>query len=106
MRDHGRVSRAANLVPTGAELRPEGAEVVELAVEDRDDVAALVRDRLRARREIDDPEALMAEHEWTERLGAPLVRPAMAEPRPHRVDERERRRASRCIEPADPTHTH
>ena len=46
VRDQRRVARAADLVALRLELGPQLAEVVELAVEDRDDVAALALDRL------------------------------------------------------------
>ena len=48
--------------PVASSSRAQLAEVVELAVEDRDDVAALALDRLVAGLQIDDREAPVAEH--------------------------------------------
>ena len=50
------VADAAKRVALRLELGAELAVVVELAVDDRDDVAALVRDRLVAGLEVDDRE--------------------------------------------------
>ena len=70
------------------QLRPELAEVVELAVEDGDDVAGLVRDRLAAGGEVDHLEPAVSEHATAERVDRTLVRPAMDERGVHPLDER------------------
>jgi hypothetical protein len=70
-------------------------EVVELAVEDRDDVAGLVRHRLEAQLRVDDAQALVTQHAYAELLRAALVRPAMRDARAHVVDERRLRGARR-----------
>ena len=62
MRDDGRVAGAADLVAALAELLAQLEEVVDLAVEDADDVAGLVLDRLAAGDEVDDLQPPVAEH--------------------------------------------
>ncbi len=104
MRDHGRVAASADLVPLLRELAPQLLEVVELAVEDGDDVAALVRHGLIAELGIDHLQPLVAENARAERVGRALVGAAMPDARAHRVDERGRRGAGRRIESADPAH--
>ena len=74
-------------VPALAELSPELVEVVQLAVEDRDDVAGLVRHRLVAGLEVDDLEAPMAEHATPERGDAAVVGTAVDERRVHARDD-------------------
>ena len=61
------------VVAARLELVAELAEVVELAVEDGDDVAVLVRDRLAARGEVDDPQPPVAEHAAAEGVDRALV---------------------------------
>ena len=102
MRDHGRVAGAADVVP--GQLHAQLAEVVELAVEDGDDVAGLVRDRLAARLEVDHPQAAVAEHAAAERVDGALVRAPVDERRVHAGDERGIGRSARRHEPADPAH--
>ena len=104
MRDHRRVAAPAHLVALRGEVAPELREVVELAVEDRDDVARLVRDGLVAELRVEHLEPLVAEHARAELLGPALVGPAVADPRAHRVDERRGRLPGRRIESADPAH--
>ena len=53
VRDHRRVAAAAHVVARSPRARAQLGEVVELAVEDRDHVAALVRDRLVAELRVD-----------------------------------------------------
>ena len=104
MRQDGRVAAAAHLMAACRELLPELGKVVELAVEDRDDRAGLVRDGLVAELGIDHLEPLMAEHARSKRIGRALVGAAMADARPHPVDERLLRLICRGIESADPAH--
>ena len=70
------------------ELVAQLAEVVELAVEDGDDVALLVCDRLAAGREVDHPQAPVPEHAPSERIDRPFVGPAVDERGVHPLDER------------------
>ncbi len=88
VRQDRRVAAAAHFVAAGCELAPELGEVVELAVEDRDDRAGLVRDGLVAELRIDHLEPLMPEHARSERVGRALIRAPVADARAHAVDER------------------
>ena len=85
---HGRVAAPAHLVAARRELFAELGEVVELAVEDRDDVAGLARDRLVAELRVDHLQPLMAEHARAEGVRRALIRAAVADARAHGVDER------------------
>ena len=80
----------------GGELGAQLAEVVELAVEDGDDVAGLVRHRLAARLEVDHPQAPVAERAAAEGVDGALVGAAMDERCVHAGDER-RDRPSRTL---------
>ena len=102
VRDHRGVAGAAHLM--AGQLRPQLAEVVELAVEDGDDVARLVRDGLAAGDEVDDLQAPVAEHAAPERVHRALVGPPVDEGRVHPLDERRVRPARRRDQPADPAH--
>ena len=62
-------------------------EVVQLAVEDRDDVAGLVQRRLIAGLEVDDLEAAMAEDATSERGDAAGVGTSMDERLGHAGDD-------------------
>ena len=62
-------------------------EVVQLAVEDRDDVAGLVRRGLLSRLEVDDPEPAMAENTAAEMGDATRVGPSVDERRSHACDD-------------------
>ncbi len=104
VRDHRRVAAPANFVALRGKVAPELGEVVELAVEDRDDVALLVRDGLVAELRVEHLEPLVAEDARAELLGPALVRSAVADPCAHCVDERRRRLPGRRIEAADPAH--
>ncbi len=104
MREDRRVAAAANLVAACSEVGPELREVVELAVEDRDDRAGLVRDGLVAELGIDHLKPLVAENAGSERVGRALIRASVADARPHAVDERLLRLVGRRIESADPAH--
>ena len=61
VRDHGRVAGAGHLVAARLEVAAHVAEVVQLAVEHRDDVAGLVRHGLLAGLEVDDAESPVPE---------------------------------------------
>ena len=86
------------------------AVVVDLAVEDGDDVAVLVRDGLVAGREVDHAEAAVAERAAPERGGRAVIGAAMADRVARGADDRDvvracRRRVGgvhRCRTPAEP----
>ena len=82
-------------MPARGELVAQLEEVVELAVEDRDDVARLVCDRLVAELGVDHLEPLVAENAGAEGVGRALVGAAVADARPHVVDELCRRLSGR-----------
>ena len=67
VRDDCRVAGSRHRVAPLREVTPDLVEVVQLAVEDRDDVAGLVRRGLLSRLEVDDPEPAMAENATAER---------------------------------------
>ena len=90
--------------PRAASSSRSAGEVVELAVEDGDDVAGLVRDRLVAELGVEHLEPLVAEHAGAEGVGRALVGAAVSDARPHVVDELGRRLSGRRIESADPAH--
>ena len=69
------------------EVPADGVEVVQLAVEHRDDVAGLVGDGLVARLEVDDLESPVAESAAPERGDAARVRPPVDERLGHPGDE-------------------
>ena len=73
--------------PRAASSRRSSLEVVQLAVEDRDDVAGLVQRRLVAGLEVDDLEATMAEDATPERRDAAGVRTSMDERFGHARDD-------------------
>src|SRR5207302_8663917 len=73
VRDHRCVSPAADVVAALGELASELGEVVELAVEDGDDVAALARDGLVAELGIQNLEPLVAEHARAEGVSRSLI---------------------------------
>jgi hypothetical protein len=62
----------------GGQLRPQLAVVVELAVDDRDDVARLVRHRLVARLEVDDRQPAHREADAVRHVPPIAVRAPMA----------------------------
>src|SRR5581483_5275634 len=103
VRDHGRVARARELVSERFEPAAELSEVVELAVEDGDDVAALVAHRLVAGREVDDREAPVAEHAPSVGLDGAVVGAAMYDRRVHALD-RSGVRLVPAEESANPAH--
>ena len=80
------------------------AEVVELAVEDRDDVAGFVRDRLAAGGEIDHLQPPVPEDAAAERVDRALVGPAVHEGVVHPLDERRVGLPRRGEQSADPAH--
>ncbi len=104
MRDHRRVAAAPDVVAASRELGTELREVVELAVEDGDDVAALVLNRLVAELGVEHLKALMAENAGAVGVRRPLIGAAVADSRSHRVDEGGLGRVRRRIESADPAH--
>ena len=67
--------------PCSSSSARSGAEVVDLAVEDGDDDAVLVRDRLIAGREVDHAQPPVAERAAAERGGRSVIRATM----PNRV---------------------
>ena len=76
-------------VALSLELVPQRAVVVDLAVEDGDDVAVLVRDRLIARREVDHAQAAVAERAAPERSGRAVIRAAMPDRVARGADDRD-----------------
>ena len=84
VREHRRVARAAHLV--APQRLAQLAVVVELAVEDGDDPARLVRNGLAAGLEIEHAQALAPERAPAVHLGRALVGAAVADRRAHRVD--------------------
>jgi hypothetical protein len=104
VRDHRRVAAAADLVAAGGELGTERREVVQLAVEHGDHVAALGCDRLVAELRVQHLKALMAENAGAVGVRRALVRAAVADSRSHFVDEGRLGRVRRRIESADPAH--
>ena len=84
VRNHRRVAGSAHLV--AAEGLAQPAVVVELAVEDGGDAAALVRDRLAPGLQVEHAQALVAEDAGAEADARALVRPAVPDRRAHRVD--------------------
>src|SRR5689334_21847908 len=103
MRDERRVAGAANLVSGGFELATELAEVVQLAVEDGDDVAAFVRDGLVAGVQVDDRQTAVAEHAAAVGLDGAVVGAAMYDRRVHGLDQPRVGRVP-AEESADPAH--
>jgi hypothetical protein len=87
VRNHRRVARARDVVPEGLEVAPHVLEVVELAVEDRDDVSGLVRCGLVARDEVDDAQAPVAEDAASEARDAARVGPPVEERLGHPRDD-------------------
>ena len=104
MGDDGRVAGSPHVVALRGQLLAQLGEVVELAVEDADDVAGLVRDRLRAGDEVDYPQAPVAEYAAPEGVHRALVGAAVHERRVHARDEDGVRRAGGSEQPADPAH--
>ena len=90
-----RVAGAAQVVALCLELGAQRAVVVDLAVEDGDDVAVLVRHRLVAGREVDHAEAAVAERAASERRGGAVIRAAMADRVARGADDRDVVRACR-----------
>ena len=88
----------------GGELGAQVGEVVQLAVEHRDDVSALALDGLVAELGIEHLQALVAENTGAVCVGGSLVGSAVAEPGAHLVDEGRLRLDRRRIESADPAH--
>src|SRR4051812_6927297 len=80
----GRLERVARAAEALAEL----AEVVDLAIEDDDDAAVLVVDRLIAGVEVDDAQALDAKSDLVFQMDAARVRPTVLESRAHLHDHR------------------
>ncbi len=97
VRDDGRVAGAADLVPAPGEVLAELEEVVDLAVEDRDDVPRLVLDGLAAGDEVDDLQAPVAEHAASIGVDRALVRAAMDERGVHPLDDRPVSLAARVL---------
>ena len=87
VRDDRRVAGSRHRVALLREVTPHFVEVVQLAVEDRDDVAGLVRRGLLSRLEVDDPEPAMAENAPAERRDATRVGTSMDEGRRHARDD-------------------
>ena len=89
--------------PFASSSRAQLAEVVDLAVEDGGDVAALALDRLVAGREVDDREAPVAEHAAAEGGDRAVVGAAVDDRVVHRLD---RSRIGRvpAEKSADPAH--
>ena len=69
--------RVRNTWPSALEFRDQLLEVVDLAVEDDDDGAVLVVQRLLAGREVDDRQAAVAEADARREVQAALVRAAV-----------------------------
>src|SRR5207247_10011109 len=93
-----------NLVTGRGQLVAQRAEVVELAVEDRDDVAGLVCDRLAPGRQVDHLQAPVTEYAASELVDGAFVGPAVDEGRVHPLAERRVRPGRRSEQPADPAH--
>ncbi len=87
VRDQRRIACAADLVACCEELTTELVEVVELAVEDGDDLAALVAHRLVACLQVDHREAAVAEHAAPKRLDGAVVGAAVYDRRVHGFDQ-------------------
>jgi len=87
MRDDSGVTGAWHLMTTLVEAAANLVEVVQLAVEDRDDVAGLVRHRLLSGLEVDDTKAAMAEDAAAERGDAAGVGTSMDERLGHAGDD-------------------
>ncbi len=87
VRDDCGVAGSRHRVAPLREVTPDLVEAVQLAVEDRDDVAGLVRRRLISRLEVDDPEPAMAENAPAERGDATRVGPPVDERRGHACDD-------------------
>jgi hypothetical protein len=101
VRDDLDVALAAEHVAPRRELGAELSIVVDLAVHDRDDVAALVLDRLVSRLQVDDREPPHRERAALERTASLAVRPAVTQ----ELDRVERRRrAGPRVHAEDPTH--
>ena len=81
------IARGPQLVALLLQLRAQVAVVVDLAVEDGDDRAVLVEDRLVAAGEIDDAQTARAERDAVVREVALAVGPAMDDPIRHPADE-------------------
>src|SRR4029077_674885 len=82
-----RVATATDLVAGRLELAPQLAEVVDLAVEDGDDVPALVRDGLVAGLQVDDRKAAVAEDAAPVGGDGAMVRAAMYDRVVHALDQ-------------------
>ncbi len=79
VRECGRVAGAGEVVPLLLEAVAQLAEVVQLAVEDRDDAAVLVRDRLVAGCQVDHAQASIAERASSPLPDRAVIRAAMAD---------------------------
>ena len=105
MDEHLGVAARREAVPGALELVPQLAVVVDLAVLDDRDPAVLVRDRLVARREVDDREPPGREAPPTRRRKAPSgVGPAVDERRAHRREAAGVDGAAGHRDSADPAH--
>ena len=87
VRDDRRVARSRHDVAALGKDTPNLVEVVQLAVEDRDDVAGLVRRGLLARLEVDHPEPAMTESTTAECGDAAGVGTPVDERRGHAGDD-------------------
>ena len=88
--------------PRCRELVAQLAEVVDLAVEDRDDVAGLVRDRLAAGREVDHSAGAGGRARSGRSVDRALVGPAVDERGVHPLDQRRVGPAGRARSPQIP----
>ena len=102
--EHLGVAARREPVPGPLELEPELAVVVELAVLNDRDPAVLVRDRLVARREVDDGEAPGSEADAPVEVRAVGVRPALDEGCAHRREPAGIDGAAGGRDSADPAH--
>ena len=96
--DHLGVALRGERWPRALQLRAQLAVVVDLAVQDDDDRAVLVEDRLVAGLEVDDAQALDAEARAPAMMEPARVRAAVLEPRAH---AREQLRVDRLAVGAD-----
>ena len=81
--DHLGVALGGEAMAAAQQVAPQLAEVVDLAVEDDDDRAVLVVDRLVAGLEVDDAQPLDAEPHLALHVQAARIRPAVLEGRAH-----------------------
>ena len=102
--EHLGVAARREPMPGPLELEAELAVVVELAVLDDRDPAVLVRDRLVARREVDDREAPGSEPDAALDVRAVRVRPALDEGCAHRREPAGVDGAAGGRDSADPAH--